>query len=162
MPGNFNVALRNMRRNKLFPIAQVSYGMFEQLKSQIVGLHGCLPETYKYQVSGLQVDENGNFMLENAIKWDGIVIMPNDTWELFDDYTGFITHRFLLTMPGVFGLAYDVKQLRQGDGMGLRLYQDLMPPANGMIFMDLYLRAAFGLLDLDQMVNASYVIPPAA
>lgn len=99
---------------------------------------------------------------EGILKYKGHVVVCMDEWGAFDTMTGTVTHRVIAATPGVLGIGWDVADIAQFRGMGMRMVQKLDAPDNGKIYMDTNFDVGMGLINENFIVNASRTFTPAA
>lgn len=150
-------ALRQGVLNGRAPILQVTKGIFDRLTEQLMIKFSQIPDMYFYFMMGTNQDRT---MLPGILRYKGYIIYCNDAWAMFDELTGTITHRVMLSTPGIFGIVADVPDLKQFSGMGLRITQHLDAPYNGKIFMDTTFKMATAILSKSLVNNASLTLTP--
>ena len=122
-----------------------------------------LPEMFRYYYNGKFCQAagcDGVAPVEGVLKYKGHLVVCMDEWQDFNDITGTNTYRTLAVTPGVLGLAYDVPDVKQFDGMGMRITQHLDAPWKGKIFMDTTFKIGPGIIDENYIVNASRTFVP--
>jgi len=137
-------------------ILRVSPGIFNKYKQELIDQFGSLREGYCLYAYG---DDEKSKSVPDALYWDGIPVVCEDCWELFDNCLGICTHRVLFHTPGIFGLAYDVKNLQQSRGLGMKMTQKMDPPENGRIYMQTDFKIGTFIFDYRHIVNACLIIP---
>lgn len=140
-----------------YPIIRVTDAIFRAYELQIMTQFSTLPEAYRYQL----LRSDGSILtMPNVLSYKGLPIIRWEESSVFDEIVGSTSHRAGLFAPGVLGQAYDVPELRQYEGMGLRIVQKLEAPDMGKMFMDTTLRVGFGIADPELMVYASNLKHP--
>jgi len=89
---------------------------------------------------------------------DWVICMPE--WSGLDEYTNTTTHKIIYTLPGNFGLGYDVlpaENSTSGDA-GLEILQRLGAPFNGKLFIQGNYKTGAGIMDCDCMSVAQVTI----
>jgi len=145
-------------------ILLVSPAIFEKYEDELTTKFDTIPQQYAYYLDGrfaqaVGVDNSG--VVDGVLKYKGHMVVCMDEWDSFDKITGTKTFRAIAVTPGNFGIAYDVADLQQFNGMGLRLLQRLEAPYQGKVFMDTTFRTGVGLVDKDYIVNASLTLTPS-
>lgn len=141
------------------PIVLLTDGIFNRLVEEFMLKFGTIPETMQYWVNSTTV-VGGRRLLRNVFRYKGYVIYKVSAFKLFDQITGTITHRALLTVPRNFGMIYDIPELEQFRGMGLKVTQKLDAPWKGKVFMDTTFKIGTAIINVDAMVNASLTLTP--
>ncbi len=122
-----------------------------------------LPEMFRYFYNGKFCQAagcDGAAPVEGVLKYKGHLVVCMDEWQEFNDITGTNTFRTLAVTPGVLGLAFDVPDVKQFSGMGMRITQHLDSPWKGKIFMDTTFKIGPGIIDENYLVNASRTFVP--
>lgn len=156
--GTFGQILRAKTLNGIAPTIQVSAGIFRKLEDQLLAKFAVIPAMYQYWMTGT---DGTSMLMPGVLKHKGFNVVLNDAWGAFDALTGCITHRVVVSAPGVFGMANDVPDVKQFEGMGLRVTQHLDAPYMGKIYMDTTFKMTATLLDIDLLNNASLVLRPS-
>lgn len=130
----------------LFPILLVSRNIYRAYKDYLITTFPHIPSIMQYFLTGVSGDVS---LVPGVLNWDGIPVVSWDAVSAFDEIVGTNSTKIALVAPGTFGVASDVRNLRQYDGMGLRMVQKLDPPDNGKIYMDTTLRWGAALADVD-------------
>lgn len=155
--GPFATVLKSRSYRGYAPIILVSSGIYDAYETKLLNKFPSIPDIYQLYVNGMTNDKT---LIPGVLRWGGYWVVRDDSQETFDNITGAITHRVVLTVPGNFGIVTDVKDLRQYDGMGLRLVQKLDPPDNGIVYMDTTFKMATAILNTNFMANASLILTP--
>lgn len=135
-----------------YPIIMVTDGIFRAYENYIMTQFSQLPQAYRYQLTR----SDGEILtLPNVLQYKGLPVMRWEASTIFDEIVGSVSHRAAMFAPGVLGIAYDVPDLRQYEGLGVRMVQKLDAPDNGKVYMDSTLRVGAGLADPSLMVYAS-------
>lgn len=145
----------------LDPILLCSEGIFDRIAEQIQLKFGQLPQSMEYFINSETVI-GGKKIMRNTLRYKGYVIHKVSAWKKFDQITGTITHRMILTAPKVFGMIHDVPDLAQFRGMGLKVTQHLEDPYKGMTYMSTTFKMGTAILDKELIVNASLTLFPNA
>lgn len=109
-----------------------------------------IPEGYYLMIDGVQVP--------GVLKYEGIPVLLDTDQTQFDHYVGVHTHRVTLTANGNMVVAYDVPQLEQFAGMGLRIEQSQRLKDKGITYMYTNYRVGMGLADTDFACHGSRII----
>ena len=157
-------ALRVMCKNgvmtnagRQYPIIKVTDSLFRAYENYIMTQFSQLPQAYRYQLTR---NDGELLTVPNALIWKGMPVMSWDESTQFDEIVGSTSHRAAIFAPGVLGIAADVPELKQYEGMGLRLVQKLEAPWQGKIFMDNTLRVGTGIADPALIVYAKNLKHP--
>lgn len=138
-------------------IIEVDEATFDEYGRQLLTMYTTIPDQYLLFLNG----ENGQQLrLNNALKYKGYAVIPNTAWTAFDEITGTINRRAMLSYPKVHGLMYDVDALNQYSGMGMLVQQ--LPDFRLKGRMDFWTTLKFGtsILDHKFVVNASKIYVP--
>lgn len=140
------------------PIIQVSAGIFNRMIEQLVNKFTTIPDIYNFVVQG----RSGALTpLPNVIKYKGYLVYNNPSFKLFDEITGIINHRIIVSPAGTFGIVSDVLSLQQFEGMGMRILQRLDAPFQGKVYMNTNFRVGTAILDSTLIFNGSLSLYPA-
>lgn len=126
------------------PILLVSYNIYKAYKDYLITTFPTNPAIMQYVLTGTS---GAVSTVPGVLSWDGMPVVCWDAVTSFDEIVGTHSTKIALVAPGTFGLASDVRNLRQYQGMGLRMVQKLDPPDNGKIYMDTTLRWGAALAD---------------
>lgn len=142
-----------------YPVIKVTTSIFKRLREQ-----NALTNFAESNMTALNLwlkGKDDEFMLgPNTMMYNGYLIVRDDVQKKFDDVTGTITHRVLLAVNGVYGIAHDTTSIDQFGGLGMRVFQDLRPKEGGKLFMDTYGKIATKIINTDFVVNASRSFVP--
>lgn len=134
-----------------YPILLVTSNVYRAYENYIMTQFSTLPQAYRYQLTRT----DGEILtMPNVLDWKGLPVMKWEASAQFDEIVGSQYTRAALVTPGNFGIAYDVPDLRQYSGMGMRIVQKLDAPDNGKVFMDTTLRVGTGIADPELMTYA--------
>ena len=100
----------------------------------------------------------GNRLVRNALRYKGYIIYKASAFKLFDQITGTVTHRVLVSAPKNFGMIYDIPELEQFAGMGLQVTQKLEAPYKGKVYMDTTFKMGTAIADVNALINASLTL----
>lgn len=138
-----------MGANRRYPIMLVTDNIFRAYQDYLITTFPQIPTILQYVLQGASA---GVSTVPGVLNWNGIPIVSWDAISTFDEIVGTQSTKIALVAPGTFGVASDVRNLRQYEGMGLRMVQKLDPPDNGKIYMDTTLRWGAALADKDYIV----------
>lgn len=155
-PINFQVAMNDDMSDTMAAIL-VSPSIFYRYREQLVTQYDNVPESYQYFVTRNGIQQP----LKGVLQYGGIPVIAKFDWLAFDRKVGIDTHRAVLSMPGNMFVGFDVAELNQFDGMGMRIQQRFDLPHKGEVYMHSTLKAGAGIVDTDFMVNASISIDPS-
>jgi len=130
--------------NRRYPIMLVTENIFQAYQDYLVTTFPQIPTILQYSLTGVS---GGVSTVPGVLNWNGIPIVSWDAVTAFDEIVGTTSTKIALVTPGAFGVASDVRNLQQYQGMGLRMVQRLDPPYNGKIYMDTTLRWGAALAD---------------
>lgn len=139
-----------------YPIILATEPEFQAYSEYLSTNYSHIPSMLQYFLTGS--DGTGRLM-PGVLNYKGIPVVAWDASTAFDEIVGTKAHRVALVAPGTFGRATDVKNLKQYQGMGLRMVQKLDPPENGLIYMDTTLRWGAALADKDFVTYARNLNP---
>ena len=146
------------RNGKVFPIIKLTSVLYQAYQKFIETNYPALQESYNYQMN---LDDGRGINIIGALRYHNIAITEWEEVGIYDSITGSTSHRAALFMPGLLGLATDVRDIRQFTGMGLRIVQHLEAPWKGMTYMSSYLKWGAGIGDVDFGAMASNITLPA-
>lgn len=144
-------------------IILVDRKIFAKYEEELQAQWNQIPKMFEYYYNGKFCQEvgcDGAIPVEGVLRYKGHLVVCMDEWEDFDSMTGTNTFRCIATTPGNFGIAYDVEQLNQFGGFGMRVTQHLDAPWQGKVFMDTTFKIGMGLIDEKFIVNASRTLVP--
>ncbi len=140
------------------PIIQVSQSIFQKYEDELLTKFAAIPEMYYYYLTGV---DGARQLQPGVLRYKGAWVYCNYGWGLFDRITGTISHRAVVSAPGVFGLSSDVRNLRQFSGLGLRVVQHLDAPWMGKVYMDTTFKMGTAILNTQMLAMASVTLSPA-
>ena len=132
-----------------YPIMLVTENIYQAYQDYLITTFPQIPTVLQYVLQGVS---GGVSMVPGVLNWNGIPVVSWDAVTSFDEIVGTTSTKIALVAPGAFGVASDVRSLRQYQGMGLIAVQKLDPPYNGKIYMDTTLRWGAALADPDYVV----------
>ncbi len=138
-----------MGANRRYPIMLVTENIYQAYQDYLITTFPQIPTVLQYFLTGASA---GVSTVPGVLNWNGIPVVSWDAITSFDEIVGTTSTKIALVTPGAFGVASDVRNLRQYQGMGLRMVQKLDPPDNGKIYMDTTLRWGAALADKDWVV----------
>lgn len=138
--------------NRRYPILLVTENIYQAYKDYLILTFPQIPGVLNYFLQGSDPTIS---TVPGVLNWDGIPVVAWDAITSFDEIVGTTSTKACLVAPGTFGVASDVRDLKQYTGMGLRMVQKLDPPDNGKIYMDTTLRWGAALADVDYAVYTS-------
>ena len=97
--------------------------------------------------------------MKNVLRYKGVAVVQWDEIGTFDAIVGTQSHRAAIVAPGDFGLAHDVQDLAQFDGMGLIVQQSSEVQYKGKIFMSTTFHWGAGIVDPTMVTMASNINP---
>lgn len=155
-PLAFQIAM-NDNRQEMMPKLLVSPSIFYRYREQLITQYDTVPESYQFFVTrdGIQSPMRG------VLRYGGMEVIAKYDWQAFDRTVGVNTHRAVLTMPGNMFIGYDVPELNQSSGLGMRIQQRFDLPHKGEVYMHTTLQLGAGIVDTDFMANASIVVTPS-
>lgn len=129
-----------------YPILLVSDNIYRAYQDYLITTFPQIPTILQYFLTGVSPEVS---LVPGVLNWNGIPVVSWDAVTSFDEIVGTNSTKIALVAPGAFGVASDVRNLRQYEGMGLRMVQKLDPPDNGKIYMDTTLRWGAALADIE-------------
>jgi hypothetical protein len=158
-PYEFNMINEQNISSGDYPIIKVTPSIFKRLKEQnnLTSFAEVNMTTLNLMLKG---KDDEFFLGPNTMMYNGYMIVRDDIQRKFDEVTGTITHRVLMGIPGVFGIAHDTAAIDQFNGLGMRMFQDLRPKEGGLLTMDAYGKIATRIINSDFLVNASRSFAP--
>ena len=156
MVGSAKSELKTMARRgvgngaaRRYPIMLVTDNIYRAYQDYLITTFPQIPGILQYVLRGADPAVS---TMPGVLDWNGIPVVSWDAITAFDEVVGTNSTKICLVAPGTFGVASDVRNLRQYEGMGLRMVQKLDPPDNGKIYMDTTLRWGAALADKDYAV----------
>lgn len=156
---DFQIMIDNNREGQA-PIIEVSRSIFKAYKKY-------LTDTYQGINAGFQIfytgEDGTRRALRNVLLWDGIPVVLNQTWSVFDRLVGVNTHRAVLNAPGNKGVGYESPVVvgQQYSGIGLQVVQRLDAPYKGQVYMTTRNALTGAIVNSDFMTMAARVEVPA-
>jgi hypothetical protein len=144
---------------KYWPIIMLTEPEFQAYEDYIVQSFPMLKETYNYTL--MNEDGTGQ-LIPGVLMWKHKPVVCWDEVGSFDQIAGTLSHKAGIFAPGFFGIAHDVQNMKQYEGMGLVMAQRLDLPYLGQIYMNTNFRIGVGLADTDFAVYASNVRMPTS
>lgn len=135
--------------NRRYPVMLVSENIYQAYKDYLITTFPQNPNILQYFLMGASA---GVSLMPGVLDFGGIPVVAWDAVTSFDEIVGTTSTKIALVAPGAFGVASDVRSLRQYQGMGLLMVQKIDPPYNGKIYMDTTLRWGAALADVDYVV----------
>lgn len=130
--------------NRRYPIMLVTENLYRAYQDYLLTTFPQIPNILNYFITG---SDGLISTVPGVLNWNGIAVVSWDAVTAFDEIVGTNSTKICLVAPGTFGVASDVRNLNQYQGMGLRMVQKLDPPDNGKIYMDTTLRWGAALAD---------------
>ena len=145
------------------PILLVSGAIFDAYEDYLIDKYDGIEASLQYILDRKYEDLglNTGMPVDNVLRWKGHYVVRMDSWDRFDAMVGVKTFRCVAVTPGNIGLGYDVAELNQFRGMGLRVNQKLEAPYMGKIFLHTTFKAGVGILNHEYIVNASRTFVPS-
>lgn len=162
-PTDFRTYIRKSRTGTQRPVIEVSRAIFDAYEEELLTKFPNIPNTLHLFYTGKFCDANNCIEQEpipGVLKWKNYAVVCRDEWDSFDDVHNIITHRAIMSAPGVYGLAFDIPELTQFKGMGLNITQKINAPDRGMIYFDTSFEAANAILNKDWVIYASLEVVP--
>jgi hypothetical protein len=144
--------------NKKYPILLVTSPEFRAYKDYLTANFAYSPSLLTYVLTG---SDGLGRMMPGVLDYYGIPVVEWDESSTFDEIVGTKTHRVALVAPGTFGVASDVRNIKDAynPGTGLQVLQRLDMPYMGKIYMSTTLRWGTVLADKDFIVYARNLTP---
>lgn len=162
---NASSELREMARNGIgssgtgarrFPILMASNSIYNAYKDYLHATYTHNPEVFEYRLRGT----TSTFQMPGVLYFEGMPVVNWSQVTQFDEMVGTQSHRVAIVAPGTFGVAAQVDDIRQFQGMGLQVQQRLDLPYKGKVFMHTTTRWGTGLADAKLVSQAQYVKKP--
>lgn len=140
-----------MGAGRRYPIMLVTENIYRAYQDYLVTTFPHIQAMFNYVLTGA---DGSVSTVPGVLPWNGIAVVSWDAVTSFDEIVGTTSTKICLVAPGTFGIASDVRSLRQRQyqGMGMVMVQKLDPPDNGKIYMDTTLRWGAALADTDYAV----------
>jgi len=150
-------------RGKRYPIMLVTSPEYQAYENYLVANFANSPQLTNFHLLG----EDGSLnLMPGVLSYKGIPVVEWDESSAFDEIVGTHCHRVALVAPGTFGVASDVRNLKDAfnPGTGLEIVQRLGggPGFMGKIYMTTTLRWGTALADKDFVVYARQLAPTLA
>lgn len=142
---------------RMFPIVLMTSYEYDAYENYLLQTFSTIPAMYQYF---LQKEDGTSMLMPDVLKYKGMPVVRWEACTRFDEIVGSESHRVAIVAPGAFGVAHDIEDLMQFDGMGLRILQRLDAPFKGKIYMDTTMRWGAGIADTDFVVMASNIKHP--
>lgn len=147
------------RDGRVFPVIKLTAVLYRAYQKYIQTTYPALQEAYNYQMS---LNDGRNINIIGTLRYHNLAISKWEEVGRYDFLTGTTSHRAAIFMPGVLGLATDVRTIPGSDGNGLEILQRLDMPFKGMVYMSEYLKWGAGIGDINFIVSASNITLPTA
>ncbi|MCB0542098.1 MAG: hypothetical protein KDC70_01185 [Saprospiraceae bacterium] len=142
---------------QIWPVIKLTSKLYRAYEKYLEDTYTHLMPSYQYR---LTLSDGTGQLIPGALKYHNMAVTRWDEVGWFDNITGATSHRAAILAPGVLGVAHDVDDLAQFDGMGMQFIQRLDAPWKGKIFMDTTLRWGAGIGDPDFITQAANISLP--
>lgn len=153
----------NYGRGKRYPIMLVTSPEFRAYEDYLTANFINNPSMTNYVLMG---EDGTTRMMPGVLHYKGIPVVEWDESSTFDEIVGTHSHRVALVAPGTFGVASDVKNIKDSfnPGTGLEIVQRMGggPGFMGKIYMTTTLRWGTALADKRFVVYARNLAPTLA
>jgi hypothetical protein len=152
----FKIAESQLQNGGVKGIIELDEVTFAALGSQLLDRFNNIPELYQLFINGVA----GALDTARYLRYKGYAVKNQTGWSQFDAITGTITRRALLSYPKVHGIGYDIPNLDEYSGIGLRVEQSPLLRDKGRIDMFGALKIGTAIIDTNFCVNASATLFP--
>lgn len=157
---DFDEAMDGLRDDFMYPIVFVTKGIFNRLKEQLTDIYKDIPSAMNYamngQLSGELTPELVGKVRNDALLFDGKLVIRRSDWDNVAKSVGFYHHRALMTVPQNLGVAIDITNSGTSyDGMGLVITKSMEPDQGGAYFLETNYKQATNIFSDKYMVNVS-------
>lgn len=153
----------NYGRGKRYPILLVTAPEFRAYKEYLQTNFAYSPELTNFLLMG---EDGQGRLMPGVLHYEGIPVVEWDESTAFDEIVGTHCHRVALVAPGTFGVASDVRNLKDAfnPGTGLEIVQRNGggPGFMGKVYMTTTLLWGTALADKDFVVYARNLAPTAS
>lgn len=149
-----------MKRAGAKPIIRVTENLFRKYKQELTLQFNTIPAILQYFMTADYAKSfgyNPAVPVSGVLEYDGYWIVVDEDWKAFDEMVGSNSFRIFASTPGLFGVGFDVEDVKQFDGQGLRIVQWLAAPHQGKIYMDTTFKTNVKILNSDYGVYANKV-----
>jgi len=162
-PQNDRMALIGAANQDGKLLIKVSPSIFARYKKQLQQENRGIPQSFYITLYGesYDCDTCGDRMVRGALMYDDKIVVCMDEWKKFDRMLGIHTHRAILAVPGVFGIAYDVLPSEE-NGYGIEITKWKTDPYKGMTFFSGDFCAGPTILDTECLTMALNIKTPKA
>lgn len=156
-PTKFRLAIKNQLQG--FPaIILVTRSIFSRLKTQLIDDYTGIDAPYQ-----LLITNNGiQRPIPGALQLDGKLVLCWDEMDHFNELTGTVSHRVVMTAPGNMVVGYDTDNLDGIAGGGLLVEQSPRIREKKRIDMFTAFKTGAAIANTDFMVNASADFTPSS
>lgn len=145
---------------KRYPIILATTPEFRAYEAYLTSNFSNLDSLLNYILVG---NDGTSRMIPGVLNYKGIPVVEWDESSVFDEIVGTTSHRVALVAPGTFGVASDVKNIKDAwnPGTGLEIVQRMGggPGFMGKIYMTTTLRWGTALADKEFVVYARNLSP---
>ena len=141
---------------KIYPVILLTEPEYRAYEQYLIQTFNGVPQIWEYFLTGAN---GNNIIMKNVLRYKGMAVVQWDEIGTFDAIVGTQSHRAAIVAPGAFGLAHDVQDLAQFDGMGLIVQQSSEVQYKGKIFMSTTFHWGAGIVDPTMVTMASNINP---
>lgn len=141
---------------KLYPVILLTEPEYRAYEQYLIQTFNGVPQIWEYFLTGV---DGSNIIMKNVLKYKGCAVVQWDEIATFDAIVGTQSHRAAIVAPGAFGLAHDVQDLMQYDGMGMVIEQSRRVEDKGKVFMNTTFHWGAGIVDPNMVTMASNINP---
>jgi len=118
---------------KRFPAILLSSALFDAYEKYLIDTY-----THSERMLGyfLQREDGTPVLQPNMLQYKGMPVINWDASTAFDETVGAVSHRAAIVAPGAFGVASDITELAQYEGMGMLIEQSTRLQEKGKIYMN--------------------------
>lgn len=120
-------------RGVQFPAIYLSAALFEAYEKYLIDTYTHSDRMLSYL---LQREDGTTVLRPNMLTYRGMPVVNWDVSTAFDETVGAVSHRAAIIAPGAIGIASDVSDLQQYDGMGMQIQQSTHIKDKGKIWMN--------------------------
>lgn len=149
--------MRTFSKNRRYgkSVWLVSRGIFNKYKDELIAAHNGHLMGYTLQTTGI---DGTVYAAEDALLWDGNIIISFDELTEVDTIVGYTTHMVLAIVPGNIPILYNANTARGakniGTDFGLKLQQSMDIKDKGLVYMTANLKVGTGIINPDLVTYA--------
>jgi len=141
-----------------YPVILLSAPLYRAYEDYLILTHPNTESAWRFTFTR---EDGAMLVMPNVLKFKSLPVYQWDEVNTFDAITGCKSFRACMTAPGNFGIAHDVENVGQMDGMGLQMVQKLDPEYKGKVFMSTTQRWGAGIGDAAFSTQIKRIIQPS-